>query len=327
MGQRIAELGALLRCLAMSRGLPAAAVFAYRSMPPLGAAYDRTVAPLVDDALADADERARVAASLRPASLKFGLAVLGYGRLAGRAPQPDVVVLAGAVTRLYDDLIDGGSDPSADDRLADLMGNRPFAPATPTETLLGRLVHGIERRLEHPPDASVFAALVSLHDYQVLSRRQREPDVPVDILEKITRGKGGAANVILSSLVKSPLAPAERDLAMDLGEVLQSLDDCMDAEFDRSNGVTTLATLGVVGLDGVARRLLDLRPRMARCYGRRATVPYCGMLYFLLLKTWVAGRLPALGRLARRPARRSAVLAFLSRSEEALPPAPPEAAR
>ncbi|SEO86962.1 class 1 isoprenoid biosynthesis enzyme [Actinacidiphila rubida] len=327
MGQRIAELGALLRCLGMSRGLPAAAAIAYRSMPELGAAYDRVAAPLVDECLAGSGEHAHVVASLRPAALKFGLAVLGYAALVDRRPPLEAVVLAGAVTRLYDDLIDGGSDPSADDRLADLLGNRRFTPATPVETLLGRLVRGIERRLHHPPDAALLDALVTLHEFQVLSRRQREPDVPTDVLEKIIRGKGAAANLVLCGVVKSPLAPAERELAMDLGEALQSLDDCMDVECDRANGVTTLASRGVVTLDGVARRLLELRADMVRCHGRRASAPYCGMLFFLLLKTWAARRLPALGRLARGPARRSAALAFLSRADDALPPAPPETAR
>ncbi|WP_307659315.1 class 1 isoprenoid biosynthesis enzyme [Streptomyces sp. V1I1] len=256
-------------------------------------------------------------------SVKFGLAMLGYARLTGRTLQLDVAVLAGGVTRLYDDLIDGDVDPSADARLADLLGNRPFVAGTDAELLLGRLVYEIERRLGHTPDESVFMALASLHEYQVLSRRQREADVPVDVLEKITRGKGSAANLILCSIVKPSLEPAERELAMDLGEALQSLDDYMDVDLDRAHGVTTLAGLGVVTLPHIAGQLRAMRPRLMACYGRRSTGPYCGMLYFLLLKSWVGRRLPVLGRLARRPARRSAVLAFLSRGADALPPAGP----
>ncbi|MBC2906143.1 class 1 isoprenoid biosynthesis enzyme [Streptomyces cupreus] len=323
----------------MAVGLPSAARDAYRSLPVLALAYEQVVAPLVAQSLSDPLERARVDGSLRVMSVKFGLAMLSYARLTGHRLQPDVAVLAGAVTRLYDDLIDGDGagagdragagdgngtrDPAADDRLGDLMGNRAFVPGTPAELLLGRLVHGIERTLAHPPHESVFMALVSLHEYQVLSRRQREPDVPLDVLEKITRGKGAAAHLILCGLVKPRLEPAERELVMDLGEILQSLDDYMDVEFDRGNGVTTLVSCGALTLPGIARRLRAARPRLAAVHGGRGARPYCGMLYFLLLQAWVSRRLPVLGRLARRPARRSAVLAFLSRGEDALPPAAP----
>lgn len=327
MQQRVAEVGALVRSLRMAVGLPAAARAAYRSLPGLTETYEQVVAPIVAETLADPQERARVDGSLRVMSVKFGLAMLSYARLTGHRPQPAVAVLAGAVTRLYDDLIDAGgpADSAADARLGDLMGNRPFVPGTAAELLLGRLVYGIERQLAHPPDESVFMALVSLHEYQVLSRRQREPDVPLDDLEKITRGKGAAAHLILCGLVKPRLEPAERELVMDLGETLQSLDDYMDAELDRGNGVTTLVSCGALTLPGIARRLRAARPRLAAVHGSRAARPYCGMLYFLLLQAWVSRRLPVLARLVRRPARRSAVLAFLARGEDALPAAAPEA--
>ncbi|OEV29722.1 hypothetical protein AN219_14850 [Streptomyces nanshensis] len=323
MAQGFTEIGALLRSLRLATGLPSAAAAAHRSLPELTEAYERVVAPFLTETLTDPGERERAETSLRAMSVKFGLAMLAYARLTGRAPRPDVAVLAGGVTRLYDDIIDGGGDPSADARLADLLGNRPFTAGTEAELLLGRLVYEIERRLGHTPDESLLTALVSLHEHQVLSRRQREADVPVDVLEKITSGKGRAANLILCGIVHPGLDSAERELAMDLGEALQSLDDYMDADLDRAHGVTTLATLGVSTLPQIAQRLRAIRPRLVACYGRRLAGPYCGMLYFLLLKSWVGRRLPVFGRLASRPARNSAVLAFLSRGADALPPSGP----
>ncbi len=325
MRQGFTEIGALFRSLRMATGLPTAAVAAYRSLPGLAEAYEQVVAPFLTDTLTDPHERDRAGRSLRAMSVKFGLAMLAYARLTGRRPQLDVAVLAGAVTRLYDDIIDSDVDPSADARLAELLGNRPFTAGTEAELLLGRLVYEIERRLGHTPDESTFMALVSLHEYQVLSRRQREADIPVDVLEKITIGKGRAANLILCGIVNPGLESAERELAMDLGEALQSLDDYMDVEFDRAHGVTTLATRGMITLPEIAERLRAVKPRLVACYGVRSAGPYCGMLFFLLLESWVGRRLPVVGRLARHPARKSAVLAFLSRGADALPPAAPEA--
>ncbi|MGW1216438.1 hypothetical protein ACWD5F_43090 [Streptomyces sp. NPDC002499] len=293
----------------------------YRALPGLGAAYEQVVAPLLVESLADARERARADGSLRAMSVKFGLAMLGYARLTGRTLPLDVAVLAGAVTRLYDDLIDGETDPAADARLADLMGNRPFTAGTDAELLLGRIVRELEHRLGYTPGDDVFAAIASLHEFQVLSRRQREADVPVDVLEKITRGKGSSAHLILCGIVKPGLGPTERDLVMDLGEALQSLDDYMDVGPDRAHGVTTLATLGVVTLAHIVGQLRGMRPRLVACYGRRAARQYCGMLSFLLLKAWVGRTLPVLGRLTSRAAGRSAVLTVFARSTDALPPA------
>lgn len=330
MGQRRAEAGALLRCLRMAAGLPSAAVAAHRALPALTEGYAKAVAPVVAATLTDSGERARVDASLRTMSVKFGLFLLGWARLTGRPVRPDVAVLAGAVTRLYDDLIDGGCDPAADARLADLLGNRVFVPGTAAELLLGRLVYGIEQRLDHWPDPSVFAALDSLHTYQVLSRRQREPGVPLEVVEEITRGKGAAAHLVLCGLVVEHPGPQERELAADLGAALQILDDWMDAAADRCNGVATLATAGAVTLPDVARRLRELRPRLVARYGRRAAGPYCGMLYFLLVMAWTGRRLPVLGRITRRLSRRarrgSPLPALLVRGRDALPPARPEAA-
>ncbi len=314
MGQRFSDLVVLVRCGRMAAGLPAAALFAYGALDGLTSGYARAVAPLVDGVLGDLGDRVRVGDALRAMSVKIGLAMLAYARAVKREPQVEVVALAGAVTRLYDDLIDADDDPSLDDRLSDLFSARFFVAGSDMEELLGKLVYDIAHRADSQLDEAVFVALNSLHEYQCLSRRQREADVPRDQLEKIIHGKGAMANLVLCSLVKPAMDEDERELVMALGDALQSLDDYMDVEQDRSSGVTTLASLGVVTLSDIGRRLRALRPRMAARYGRAATRQYCGMIYFLLLKSVV-------GRLARRAAGRSTVLAFLTRGEQALPSA------
>jgi hypothetical protein len=325
MGQGLGDLMVLLRCGRMAAGLPSAAVFAYGSLRPLTAAYQVAVAPVVDQVIGDPADRARVGDALRAMSVKIGLTMLCYARAAGREPQPAVVALAGAVTRLYDDLIDGIADGDAgtarDDRLSDLFGARLFTPHGDVERLLGELVYRIADRVDDSYlDEAMFVALNTLHEYQCLSRRQREPDMPRDALEKITRGKGAMAHLVLCSLVKAGMGIQERELVMALGDALQSLDDYMDVEQDRDSGVTTLATLGAVTLADIGQRIRALRPRMVSCYGSPPTRRYCGMIYFLLLKSFVGRRLPFVGGLGRRAAGRSAVLRLLTRGDEALQP-------
>lgn len=323
MGQGIADFMALARCVRLAAGLPATAVFARRALAELAVAFDDVVTPMVRTTLRDPVERARALDALRAMSLKIGYAVLSYAHLARRGRPVEVAALAGAVTRLYDDLIDGDADPLLDDRLGELFRLGPFVPRGDAERLLAELCHQIAHRLHPLPAATPFTALHELHGYQCLSRRQREPGLSPDLLEKITRGKGALANLTLCSLVHPLMDPGERELVMALGETFQSLDDCMDVELDRRAGVSTLPALGIVTLPDVARRMRALRSALVATYGRTPARQYSGMIFFLLLKTVVGRRLPLLGRLARRLAARSTVLTVFTRGQEALPPAVP----
>jgi hypothetical protein len=130
------------------------------------------------------------------------------------------------------------------------------------------------------------------------------------------------AHLTLCCLVKPDMDAAERELVMALGEMFQSLDDYMDVWQDSRNGVATLASLGVTRLADIGVRMCVLGSRLTADYGRAAARPYRGMLFFLLLRAVVGRRLPLLGRIIGRFARRSAVLAFLTRGEDALPAAP-----
>jgi hypothetical protein len=322
MGQGLNDLVALLHCGRLAMGLPGAAIFACRRLGALTRAYDDVVAPIAERSISDLDERDRVSYALRPMSAKIGMVVLSYARLAGSEQRPEVAALAGAVTRLYDDLIDGSTTASLDERLSDLFNDRPFAANGGLERLLADLVNEIRRRVRPLPGDTVDVALNALHEYQCLSRRQQEQAVPLAVLEKICRGKGAMANLTLCSLVKPEMDSAERELVMALGETLQSLDDYMDVEQDNSNGVATLASLGAMTLMDIGSRMCVLRRRLIARYGRSAARTYCGMIFFLLLKSVVGRRVPIIGRITGRLAGRSAALAFLTRGAEAVPAAP-----
>jgi hypothetical protein len=320
MGQGLRDLLMLVRCGRFGAGFPATISFAHRALGYLDRAYARVVTPAVECAVTDPAEQARVNAALHAMSMKMGMAMLSYAQLAGCDQRFEVAALAGAVTRLYDDLIDGSAGGSIDDRLDDLFNARTFVAASDLERLLADLVSGIRSRVE-PIDAAQIA-LGSLHEYQTLSRRQREPDVPPAVLEKICRGKGAMANLTLCSLVKPEMEADERELIMALGEAFQSLDDYMDVHLDAGNGVTTLASLGMTTLVDIGMRMRQLRPALVTCYGPAATRRYAGMIYFVLVKAAVDRRLPALGRLFRRLVRLSTLKVFVIKGTDALPAAP-----
>ena len=320
IGQSLSDLGTLVRCGRFAAGLPAAIGFAHGTLGGLNNAYDRRVTPAVERAITDVAERARMDAALRAMSMKMGMAMLSYARLAGRAQRLEAAALAGAVTRLYDDLVDGSVDGSIGYRLYDLFNNRPFTASTDLERLLADLVAEIRCQVQRIDPAVI--ALNSLHEYQILSRHQQEPGVELAVLEKICRGKGAMANLTLCSLIKPDMDAGERELVMALGEVFQSLDDYMDVHLDTRNGIATLASLGVITLTDIGLRLRELRPLLATCYGRGPTRRYYGMIYFVLLKAAVERRLPVLGQLFKRLIRRSSLKVFVIKGTDALPAAP-----
>jgi hypothetical protein len=321
MGQARYDLAALLRSWRFGLGLPAAICFGWRMLAPLTAAYDDVVAPAVARAVSDPCERARVNCAMRAMSVKIGETLVSYAWLVGNEPQLEIAALAGAVTRLYDDLIDGGTvaDNAFDDRLNQLFTDGVFVPADDLERLLGCLVGEIRHRLGLTQGDIAVKALVTLHEYQRLSRRQREAGIPLTMLDEICSGKGAMANLTLCALVNPRMDAAEQERVMALGEALQSLDDYMDVDLDTRNGVVTLASRGATTLTDIVLRIAALRRSFAACHGACATRRYFGMIYFLLLKSAAGRRLPVLGRVMGRLAGRSDTLAFLTRGAEVVP--------
>jgi hypothetical protein len=319
MAQRLGDLAELLRCGRLAVGLPSAIRFASQTIGDLSSAYDRVVAPIVEREISDLAECTRVSGALRAMGMNIGMAMLHFVRLAECEQRLEVSALAGAVTRLYDDLIDGSAVSSVDVRLCALFDGRTFTAENDLERLLAELIGEIRLRAESI-DAAVVA-LNSLHEYQSLSRQQREGALPEAVLEKICRGKGAMANLTLCSLFKPGMDPGEQELVMTLGEAFQSLDDYVDVEQDACNGITTLASLGITTLKDIGLRMRQLRPRMVFYYGAERTREYCGMIYFLLLKAVVDRRFPVLGRIARRLARRSTMVTFVTPGWKAVPAA------
>jgi hypothetical protein len=323
MGQRLADLRALVCCWRLAAGLPSAVAYGYHMLGELADAYEGVVAPIVARTVGDLDERARVGRALRAMSMKVGAAILSYARMAGGEQHREVAALAGAVARLYDDLIDGSSDASRDNGLGDLFNVGPSAARSDLERLLAELACEIKQRIRPLARDPVISAFSGLHEYQCLSRQQREEVVPLAVLEKICRAKGALANLTVCSLVKPEMDAGEAEMVMAAGEVLQSLDDYADVDYDRCNGVATLAVLGETTLADIGSAMRALRGRLAERYGGVPARRYCGMMFFLLLQTMAGRRLAGIGRIAGRLAGRCAVLAFLTRGPDAVPAALP----
>lgn len=317
MGQGFADVRALMRCWRLAAGLPSAVAFGYRTLRALACAYEGIVAPIVARSVADLDECAVVSRALQAMSMKVGTAVLAFARMAGGEQRLEVAALAGAISRLYDDLIEARPDASRDDALGTLFYNMPCAADSGLERLLAELAGEIRQRIR-PLPRTVIAAFDALHAYQCLSRRQREDTIPLPVVEKICRGKGGLANLTVCSLVKTEFDDDETDLVMALGEILQSLDDYADVDDDKRDGIATLAALGAITLADIGAQMRVLRTRLVARYGRGASRAYCGMLFYLLLQTMLGRRLAVVGRVTSRLAGRCAVLAFLTKGPNAV---------
>ncbi|MDR8412407.1 hypothetical protein MTP10_27210 [Nonomuraea sp. 3-1Str] len=291
----IRDLLTVLRCARPAIALPVALKDAVACAPAAVRDFERAVEPIVRGVLCE-PERAAMIASLRGTALTFNVGIHAYARMAGRPCDGELVMLAGSVARLYDDMIDNGGDAridawvaslfKADGSVADGFGGGGFgAGGDPVardqhRRLLAALYAEIRRRA---PGELWHTALLELHDYQVLSRRQRDPATPAAQLGKITRGKGGLACVVLFGMVHPDMSVVQRDAVMEAGEALQLLDDYLDQDADLSDGIGTPLNRGEVSLAEVGARLRALRPRLAACYGRAAARPFAATLLLVLV--------------------------------------------
>lgn len=285
------------RCSAMAVGIGSLVRFICFDSKRLVRSFDDVVVPLL---------RATVGADpfvhdvLLASSIKFGLALWGYAEMARLPFDTELVVLGSSFTRVYDDLVDNFDEPDLDDRVAELFSTGRFRPLSDVEALLLALYRSIETRLARPRDDPIFAVVRELHRYERQSRRQRDPGISPPEIQRITRGKGGYALIAMFALLRPAMADAERALLMDLGEVMQLLDDHHDITHDRRAGVRTSTIIGRSTLAGLARQVRELHLRLGCFYGRPRVRRLAGTLFMLLVGALFADREPG----DRDPARR-----------------------
>lgn len=268
------DVGELVRSIGMVARPPAVR----RLVREFVAVFDDVVAPVV----VRAGRPEYLTDATYDVCAKLGLLLAAYAATAGVAFRADLAMLGGAVARVYDDLVDDGSEP-ADDWMSALFRGAPRAPRTGRERLLADLYAELERRLDRDRDDPVYDELLALHENQVRSRRQRDPAISPALLADITRAKGGHAMAVFAGLLHPAMNPTQLAVVRELGAVLQVLDDYLDISADRRAGITTVATSGELTLGQVCRPMRALRPRLRACLGRDQ--PLSVVLYLTL---WMA---------------------------------------
>ncbi|MCF1596432.1 hypothetical protein [Streptomyces muensis] len=258
---------AVLRCAVAARGWGSLVRFLCVDSRQLVPAFDRAVLPLVERTVPDEEERRRIHATLLSTGVKVGFALWGYASMARVPFDAELSVLGSSFTRLYDDLVDHGDRAGLDGDLASLFAGGSFRPQSRLEELLLLLHDAIAVRLPHPPDDPIHPLLRELHAFQLRSRAQRDPRIPLPEVLEITRGKGGLGMVALLSLLRPRMPAEERALLTELGYVFQLLDDLHDLALDRAEGITTGATLRAFSLTDLAARIQRLRSRFRAHYG------------------------------------------------------------
>ncbi|MFG2053066.1 class 1 isoprenoid biosynthesis enzyme [Micromonospora sp. NPDC048930] len=281
------EVGAVLRLASLAVGWPSVYRFVRREVDDITDVFDQTVRPLVDRTIDGSRRRREVAQILLSTSVKVSLAMSGYAQATGIAFRADRAVLGSSFTRVYDDLFDNFRSPRLDERLTVLFEGGPFQPRSDAEALLLALYDTIETALRGEDAEPVYRALRGMHRFQIQSRQQRSAAVSGHDLRRITRGKGGLGTVALFGLLRPALSADEQRLLMELGDVLQVLDDYHDVALDRGAGVVTEVTLGTVTLVETSRRIGWLHREFRRQYPRCHRQRLFGMLFMMLARALV----------------------------------------
>jgi hypothetical protein len=283
MGAAFADVIAILRCSSFAVGLPSVIAYASFGSRTIVDAFDRTVAPLVDRSITGPERNLEASRALLGTSLKVSLAMSGYARMAGVAFDPDLAVLGSSFTRVYDDLFDNFETERLDERLRTLFRGGSFEPNSEAESLLLDIYDAIDTRLARPNSDPVFRMLPEMHEFQCMSRHQRNPDISPAEVREITRGKGAIGATILFALFRPDMPADEQAVLNDFGDVMQLLDDLNDVAVDRSCGVVTEGTLGTCTLPGLAARIRLLRRQLRVQYPRGSHNRVTGMLLFMLI--------------------------------------------
>jgi hypothetical protein len=281
------EVLAVLRLAPLALGWPSVYRFVRREVDEIIKVFDQTVGPIVDQSIDGGGRQREVSRILLSTSVKVCLAMSGYAQAAGVAFKADRAVLGSSFTRVYDDLFDNFRIPSLDERLTVLFDGGPFQPQSDAEAMLLALYHTIETALRREESEPVYAALRRMHRFQIQSRQQRGSAVSGQDLRRITRGKGGLGTTALFGLLRPALSPDDQRLLMELGDVLQVLDDYHDIVLDRSTGVLTEVTLGTVTLVETSRRIGRLRREFRQQYPLHNPARLFGMLFMMLARALV----------------------------------------
>jgi hypothetical protein len=289
-----AELRSLLRSIRLAAAVPRIVTGASRKAAEFVRAFEHTVRPIVNETIGDPQERTRVAQSLLSYSTKTSFVIAGYARMTGVPFASDIAVLGLSFTRLYDDLFDETDDEDLPRRLMELFDRDVFTPASDPERLLHRLYREIDGRLARDRDDPVYAAVSTMHRYQIQARCQRDPRVTPLALAEVTLGKGGHGTLAVFALMRAGLRRAERELILEIGEALQLLDDYMDIDEDRLHNTRTLATEGRLRLSDVCRRLRAAQVKLVAYYGRRNTREFLGVCYVTLWMCFLRRQWPQL---------------------------------
>ncbi|GIJ26416.1 hypothetical protein Vqi01_15780 [Micromonospora qiuiae] len=284
------ELLAVLRLTPLAIGWPSVYRYLRRDVDEITEVFGLTIGPLIDRSIAGTRRRREVYRILLSTSVKVCLAMSGYAQATNVAFQAHRAVLGSSFTRVYDDLFDNYDSPDMDQRLTVLFHGGPFQPRSDAESLLLALYATIDADLRGEDCEPVFSALRDMHTFQVRSRQQRSSVLSRSDLRQITRGKGGLGTTALFGLLRPGLSPEDRRLLLELGDVLQVLDDYHDVSLDRANGIATEVTAGTITLSEVAERIgwlrAEFRARWPRCRRDRLF----GMLFMMLVGALVSHR-------------------------------------
>lgn len=295
MGGSLGDFTALVRFAGLGRGLPRLCFAVRRYSDEFVRKFEEVVTPIIDDTIDCPLARDHIHDSLLAISTKLSFFTIGYAQMAHDNFRTDLSVLGGVLTRLYDDLLDEIGRPHIAQRLGRLFGGDEFEPEDDTEELFVRLYQEADRRIGRSREDAVYLSLNSLHKYQIMSEQQKNPAISDEALSEITLGKGGHALAVLLCMMCPEIDSVEHRLILELGGVLQLLDDYQDYELDRLAGVCTRATRDDLDLSDIVTQLRVVCGSLVDFHGRRRAQEFLAIVYAFLWISFFRRRLPRIG--------------------------------
>lgn len=143
----------------------------------------------------------------------------------------------GAMTGLFDDFFD--EEYLSDDAVENLI-TQQTKTARSNEKLFDIFY---KKAIESVEDKKLLKdTLLNVHEAQVKSKRQAQPNISTAEIKDITLEKGGASLIFYRSAILPEADKAESELLYEMGGVMQMANDIFDIYKDREKGISTSAT-------------------------------------------------------------------------------------
>lgn len=156
--------------------------------------------------------------------------------------QHELMTIVSAMIICYDELVDE-YDISENDLDNMIKAPNKFQTRNCLEKIMVNLLHGLLERIDEDKKVKTIELLLEINKVQIQSKKQKDKNISISEIERITKEKGGTTITLMLDLLGWGQKEEIKNAFYDLGGWLQLNDDYSDKLEDIKSGVKTLYSI------------------------------------------------------------------------------------